>query len=377
MSSRTNSTPLLGHIPEEKSALVESFLKEHYGMIAPASGIQKFLEPTASSNVFFCKTDANGPVVIKESFWYADTVGSRTARDALAKAYEVSEALRSRGVRFPKCFRTVDDRFVVSEGGYETVVLQFIDGIHFDGTDREFASSGQALGALHREGTTHLRLHPGEEEAIGRMIPVEKPYEESRALFEGTLRERLLTLHHCSVPEVCAAVREHIALMEETMRFIDASGINDASRSRGILHNDFGSNNGLFAEDGTFLSFLDIDQIGIGPHIWDVGNTLASFIHSRRGRDACADIEKNVRLFLRAYHKEFPLPLEEYTLCLAATQRWDMMRSLRSLRRHHYEEDRLSGLLPKLESRVLPRMREAPRFFSFLNEAWIRANVTE
>jgi hypothetical protein len=72
-----------------------------------------------------------------------------------------------------------------------------------------------------------------------------------------------------------------------------------------------------------------------------------------------------------AYHKEFPLPLSEYKLAALASIRWDVMRILRSLRRHHYENNCLPDLLPKIKGRLIARIVAIPEILSFINDEWL------
>lgn len=351
---------------EEAISILE-VLRDNYGLRGELSSCKRFLEKTVSSKVYQCKTD-NGLVVIKKSFWHS-------SKDSFEKAYELSEVLRRKGVLLPKVFKDRDGCYVCEAQGNYFVVLEYVDGEHFSSRDVEFSAAGSALGFFHKNGVKLLIESPKESIEIPRLIPVEKPYEESRSLYEQKLRKQLLGTHECAVPEVCEAIRKNIEIIDRTIEFLDHSRINYDSLSRGIVHNDFHVNNGLYKEDGLFAVFLDIDQIGIAPHVWDIGNTLASFYSNLLLSGKENEFEKKALLFLREHNKVFPLSKEEYLLCLAATQRWDVMRILRSLRRHHYENNRLSGLLPKIKDRLIPRLEIMPRVFSFLTEKWLNDNI--
>jgi Ser/Thr protein kinase RdoA (MazF antagonist) len=304
--------------------------------------VERFSEETASSRVYRISLRNGRRVVLKRSFWYFGKMAIR----AIEKAQEVSEPLRLRGVPVPITYLTLKGKYAAKYNGGQITLLEYIEGEYFTANDRQFIEAGRALAIFHREGEVFLRKHPIERVLIAKKIPVEKPYE-------------------CSVPDVCSAVRDHIHIFDQTIKILDRSGISNRELSSGIVHNDFNVKNCFFKKDGAFSSFIDIDQLGIAPFIWDVGNTLLSFVSKSK------NYEHSAELFLAAYHKEHPLPLNEYLLIIAAAVRWDMMRILRSLRRHHYENDRLVNLLPKIKSRLIARVIQAPKIFSFLDENWL------
>jgi Ser/Thr protein kinase RdoA (MazF antagonist) len=153
-------------------------------------------------------------------------------------------------------------------------------------------------------------------------------------------------------------------------------GFKEKLLQKGILHNDFNYANGLYDEKGNLTSFLDTEQLGVGPYTWDLGNTLASFYSKFKSKMTQKEFEERVRAFLQRYHQIHPLPHEEYELILASTERWDVMRVLRTLRRHHYEGNRFPELLPKITERLLPRLRELPSVFNFMTKEWIKETLS-
>jgi Ser/Thr protein kinase RdoA (MazF antagonist) len=352
-----------------------AILENAYGFELIPGTLSRFTEKTAASKVYKAEIKKVGPVVIKLSFWYYDMSAALKLRRIYERAYQLSEELRKRGVALAPVFKNKEGLYVSLVGTHYLTVSAFAEGNHFSSRDEEFASSGAALGVFHREGAAYLKDYPEETEAIPREIPVEKPYEDSRPLYEKSLRAELVADHgDCAAKEICAAIRNQIGEIDKAIAYVDASGVNAKERSSGILHNDFHTNNALFLPDGKLSIFLDIDQIGVGPHIWDVGNTLFSYGSNFLKNHTAEEFALRVAAFLRAYHKEFPLPLPEYKLILAAGMRWDLMRILRSIRRHRYENNRLPDLLPKIKDRLIPRLIGMPRIFQFLTEDWLRKN---
>jgi len=369
----------LGPVEKTESQRIENILVQNYGWEIEPGTLARFLEKTASSRVYQIKIKGLGLKVIKDSFWYGgqSEEEKRKSLAALEKAYKISEALRKKGVALPEVFLNKQGKFITQfESSYFTA-LDFLTGEHFSSRDEEFTASGAVLAFFHKKGAEYLLENPAEKETIEKLIPAEKPYEESRQMYENFLREDLLKPHQCGFPEVCRSFRENIEAIDETIKFIDSSGVLSPDLSNGILYNDFHTNNALFTPDGSFSGFLDIDQIGVGPFVWDLGNTLASFASNFLTRTPGADFEPKARFFLKAYHREFSLPLKEYELCLAATQRWDVMRILRTLRRHRYENNRLPELLPKVSDRLIPRIIAAPKVFSFITEDWLKRNLAD
>lgn len=356
-------------VSEDVRRDVVSVLTNRFALSVVPESVVQFTEKTASSAVYRATMTDGAMIVIKTSIW----VGPGPA---LEKVYEVSEALHAAGVPMARTFRTSNGAFAGEAGGKQYIVQSFVSGEHFSARPEHFSAAGAALGLFHKAGRAHLAAHTGEEAEIERLIPVEKPYEESRALYDTGLRETLLSPHVCSVPTVCAAFVQNVGRIDQVIADIDASAIHSPQRSRGLLHNDFHTNNALFAEDGTLNCFLDLDQIGVGPHIWDVGNTLASFASNVFTRDPSTQFEPLAKAFLQAYHQTHPLTVEEYQLTVMASQRWDVMRILRSLRRHHFENNRLPGLLPKIADRLIPRLTRFPEMMSFMNDSWIQEYLT-
>ncbi len=364
-------TVAIGYAPvtDEVRTRIVTVLAERFQLPVLPESIVQFTEETASSAVYRVTGQDGQSYVVKTSIW----VGPGPA---LEKVYEVSEALRLAGVPMAQTVRTTDGRFAGESGGKQYIVQSFVSGDHFSARPEEFTAAGAALGHFHQAGATYLAAHPQEEALIPQLIPVEKPYEESRALYSTGLRDTLLSTHTCSVPTVCAAFREQVAVIDRVIAEIDASSVNAADRQHGLLHNDFHTNNALFAADGSLNCFLDLDQMGVGPYIWDVGNTLASFASNVYTRNQDTDFTPLAAAFLTAYHQTHPLPAEEYRLTVMASQRWDVMRMLRSLRRHHFENDRLPGLLPKIADRLIPRLTRFPAMMSFLDDTWIHQHLT-
>lgn len=364
-------TVTIGYAPiaDEVRRSIIAVLSEKFGLVAVPESVVQFTEETASSSVYRATLTDGVQVVVKTSIW----VGPGPA---LEKVYEVSEVLRAAGVPMARTFRAHDGFFAGEAGGKQYIVQSFVSGDHFSARPEEFAAAGAALGSFHKAGAAYLAAHPEEDALIPQLIPVEKPYEESRALYSTGLRDTLLSAHTCSVPTVCAAFREQVAVIDRVIAEVDASAVNAPERQRGLLHNDFHTNNALFAADGSLNCFLDLDQMGVGPYIWDVGNTLASFASNVYTRNHDTDFTPLAAAFLTAYHHTHPLSADEYHLTVMASQRWDVMRMLRSLRRHHFENDRLPGLLPKIADRLIPRLTRFPTMMSFLDDDWIHQHLT-
>lgn len=350
---------------------IKKFLAEEYGLAA--SSLKAPDENTASSRVFIANIVGLGKVVVKESKWYPGFTTDPFS--VLGKIYEVAEALKKRGVPLQTAYKNKRGKFVSEFGGSPWVVLEYKNGSQFSGRPEEFSAASAALAGFHKAGVSYLFECPEDKKNIADLIPVEKPYEESAILYRNGFRSLLLKAHSCSSVPVCDAVKNNISILDEAMAFVNERLSGLAKLSGGILHNDFNYANGLYEPNGSFVAFLDVDQIGSGPFVFDVGNTLASFSTPFLKNHSYEEFEKAVGEFLRAYHKINPLPFGEYGFILHATQRWDMMRILRSLRRHHYENNRLPELLPKITERFLPRITEAPKIFSFLTDAWIKENV--
>lgn len=378
MLTKTETVEAVAASVADKEWIV-AMLREDYGLVVSPESVFKFLEKTASSHVYRAVVSDGRTVVIKRSFWYTDPKANYgAARVALETAYEVSESLAARGVPLPRLFVARgrgDSRYVVRAGRDFVSVFQFCEGEHFSGQIAEFRSVGEALGIFHREGRV---LGKKIERRILADIPVEKPYEDSRALWDTGLRETLLAAHKCAFPAVCGAFRDNIALIEKTMELVDASGVNAPERVRGLVHNDFHVNNGLYRPDGSFSCFLDIDQVSVAPLVWDIGNTLVSLISNFVTREGSeSDIEKVVREFFRGYRREHTIPHEELLLIVPAGLRWDLLRLLRSLCRHRFENDRLSGLYDKIATRIIPRFKRIPALLSFITPNWFARETAE
>ncbi|MBI2627899.1 MAG: phosphotransferase [Candidatus Niyogibacteria bacterium] len=371
MAEKTEKIRFIALAKKEAKEVLQIITENYEEEFHSPVRIERFLEEIASSRVY-CITFRNGwRAVLKQSFWYS----GKGAIEAIEKAQEVSQALRLQGVPLPMAYLTLKGKYTAGYNGDQITLLEYIEGEYFTADDRQFIEAGRALAVFHREGEAFLRKYPIERAMIAEKIPVEKPYEESRVIYDK-LRRDFLTEHQCSVPDVCAAVRDHIHIFDQTIKMLDGSGISNRKLSSGIVHNDFNVKNCFFKKDGAFSCFIDTDQLGVAPFVWDVGNTLLSFLSSISSTSRSnVNYEHSAELFLAAYHREHPLPLNEYLLIIAAAVRWNMMRILRSLRRHHYENDRLVNLLPKIKSRLIARIIQTPQIFSFLDENWLRKKI--
>ncbi len=367
VSMRSHTVPI-ALVPADPSIrqAVAAALREGYGIPADADGIRAFSEETVGSTVFLAETD-RGPVVIKR-YVHAD-------RRALEMSSTVSEALRERGAPLAPVFRTRSEGHVHPDGSAAVVVSGFVDGAHFDARPVEFAAAGEALGRFHAAGAAYLRERPEAWTAIADAIPEDKPYGESVGLYADGLREELLAGHVCAIPEVCEAFRAGVGTVDAAVALVAASGLWAPERTRGILHNDCHANNMLFAPDGALRAALDVDQMGIGPFAADLGNTIASLSSNVATRGREQEVEPGARAFLRAYHRAFPLPTEEYLRVLAGTQAWDVRRVLRRLREHRDGREVPPVLLRKVVERFLPRLSRTPALFAFLTEGWVRETL--
>lgn len=341
--------------PEEADA-VRGALEEGYGIACDA--VSRYAEKTTSA-VYRCSVPGKEPVVVKRIGWTGDL-------GAIRRAADVGAWLRALGVALPKILKTLDGDTVAKDGDATYQALEHLPGEHFSCRIEEWASAGSALGKLHAAGAALLRDRPSLAEAISRDIPVQMPYEESRAMYLSGLRETFLEDHDCAFPKVCAAFRDALPNLEAAMDSVDSAFAGKTLPS-GIVHNDFHTNNGLFLEDGSFSGFLDLDQIGVGLLVWDIGNTLFSFASNAVARGEESRVREFTEAFLEAYGKERPLESGERELIVAAGVRWDLLRIFRSLRRHRFEGDRFPGNIRKIEERLIPRVRKAPEMFGFLD----------
>lgn len=341
---------------------IAEFVSHAFGLTRPRAAS---LGGKTESSALWKIEVREGIFVLKGSSWYAGF--AKHPEHALERVYSVAARLAERGVPLQSARRTLQGGSVVKWNGLPAVLLEYREGLPFDGSDAQFASAGAALADFHRTGAGLLKDEKGLRERIIVEVPVEKPYEESRALYlRGGFRAKLLALHACAEQATCDAVRAAIPLLDKTIAFIDASFEKAGILTESILHNDFSHANGLYRADGTFAAFLDVDQLGVGPCVFDIGNTLASFATEFLKKGTQKELEKRVNTFLTAYRAGFPLPEQEYVLVLAATEQWDVMRILRTLRRHHFENNRLPDLMPKITKRFLPRIASAPEWFGFL-----------
>lgn len=341
---------------------ITKFVSDVFGIkvrcVAPLS------EKAESSSLLKVEAD-EGIFVLKSSSWYGGF--AENPKRALECVYEVAARLAGLAVPLQTARRMRAGNFVVDFNNLPTVLLEYKEGWPFDGSEAQCAGAGAALAGFHKAGTELLKSEKGLRERIRMEVPVEKPYEESRELYlHGGFREKLLIPHECPEKETCDAVREAVPLLDQTIAFIDHTLTNAGTLTESIVHNDFSYTNGLYRTDGSLASFLDVDQLGVGPCIFDIGNTLASFATEFLKKGTQKELEQRVNAFLSAYSRVFILSGREYMLVLAATQRWDIMRVLRTMRRHHFENNRLPALVPKVSKRFLPRIAAAPEWFGFL-----------
>ena len=340
--------------------MIPELLKHVYGLVVAHSVTPE--QPGVSSRVVIVELDDGRKLVIKESAWYDGFSVDPSA--VLEQVYTLAATLKARGVLLQTAIPNKHGNFVTDQKGKHLVVLKYLEGKTFSGDLREFAAAGRAMGQWHKAGRGVGSTTP---------IPVEKPYEESRALYLHNFRGKLLSEHVCALPEVCQLVRDKIDLLDKQMIMIDSVFAANPPQTITLLHNDFNSENGLYHSDGSFATFLDVDQLSRGSAVWDLGNTLLSLLSSVFPADDENGHQKATYYFLRAYHQELPLASAEYQLIPAAAIRWDVMRILRSLRRHHLENNRLPALTQKIKDRLLDRLEKTPQLLDFLTAEWLQS----
>lgn len=343
---------------------VVKFVLDTFGVgvrhIAPLS------QKTESSLLWKIEAD-EGVFVLKGSSWYGGFAQNPSV--ALNCTYEVAARLALLAVPLQTARRALSGGFVAIFNGLPFALLEYKEGLPFVGSKAHFISAGTALAGFHKAGAELLKKDRALFDKIRAEVLVEKPYEESREFYlQKRFREKLLAPHECAEKITCDAVRTAVHLLDKTISFIDSSFANAGTLPEGILHNDFSWANGLYKPNGSFASFLDADQLGVGPFVLDIGNTLASFATEFLKKGMQKELEAGIFVFLDAYNAVFPLSQKERSLILPATERWDVMRVLRTMRRHHFENNRLPDLVPKVSARFLPRIKSAPEWFAFLGK---------
>lgn len=335
-------------------------LEREYGISIRA------LEPFggASALVFKVVLDDGSCRVAKISLWYGFT---KDPHAALEKVYDVAAKLAMEGVPLQTAYRCQSGDYVTDVEEGPLVLLRYVDGTAFSGRPEEFEAAGAALARFHVAGAAILAREPGEAEAIRVGIPVEKPYEESRPGW-NILRERIMEPVPGEPPEIAVA-RDAVPQLEVLMRSIDAAFGHPLTVS--ILHNDFSGINGMYGENGGFAGFIDVDQLGVGPCIHDIANTLSSLSTEYCKTHTIEEFHQMALLFMRAYHGVHPLPADEYRFLLAANQRWDVTRILRILRRHFEGGGSFENPLGKMATRFIPRLSQAPATFAFMTADFV------
>ena len=326
------------------------------------------LNGATSAHVFVVTLADGTRRIAKTSLWYGFTDDPKAV---LEKVYAVAEKLGAEGVALQTAQRKVGGDFVAELDGLPLVLLRYVDGVAFTGRPEEFAAAGDALGRFHAAGARILASEPGEAADIRARVPLEKPYEESRAVYVQ-IKERIMLPVQGEPPEVAVA-RDALPQMEELMQFVDVSFKRPLTET--ILHGDFGAPNGLYEDDGRFAGFIDIDQLGVGPSITDIAISLGSLATAYMKTHTLEEFHAMAVVFLRAYHLVHPLPADEYGLLLAANQRWDVMRILRILRRHFEGSGAFENPLKKMATRFIPRLAKAPDIFAFVKEPLTRSII--
>jgi len=328
--------------------------------------VEKYAEATASSRVYRVGFSDGSVWVAKYADWHADT----KAYDAV---YRTTDQLKLLGLPIVTAKKTVDGACgVPTEKGF-LLLLDHVEGEHFPATELAVSEMGRALGRFHAVGLQAEKEGAVSRKEILSVLPTEKPYEESRAMYEKEIRPRIVDGHSCTIPDVCRYVAEHVDLLDHNISLLDT--VDFAGSSSGLVYNDFNINNVLFCPDGTFSGYIDPDQIGIDPYIWDVANGLTSVLSNVvPAQTVTQDVA--IKNFISAYRSEFSLPLADYDLLLASALRWDMLRILRSLRRHYFENDRFPLLTKKIKDRLISRLEKLPELYSSTtNPEWKKGSL--
>lgn len=349
---------------------VVSFLHYAYGFEVLPRSIER-TEDTVSSVVFRVSIQNIGPVILKRTGWFQQSIvdGYAEVASSLEFAYSVAENICASGVPLQRPFRGLDGKIVQRWEGLPTALFSCEEGESLELNRQGYERAGVALALFHKAGTKWIQSDSARIVKAQKVL-VEMPYEESRFQHWARIRSVIESEHACGAPDICHAVRKQIQSLEAHMRGVDASGVFSPERVRGWLHNDFHCGNMLAVKDRVVI--IDLDQSSYGPFIWDIGNTLNSFAAKLRSLDRSGEYEFMTEAFLKGYHSAHPLSLEEYVLIREAGMRWDLMRIMRGMRRLHDQENRLSSLLDKIPARLMPRLEWFVFGFGFLDREWLK-----
>jgi Ser/Thr protein kinase RdoA (MazF antagonist) len=342
---------------------IGKFLQDLYAF--PICSVGR-LERSEASGRFLVSLEDGRKILVKQSHWYDFT--SRPER-ILEKVHALGNEIKKHFPRLQAAYPSLSGRFCLLQDGLPTLVLPYFVGSDFAGTERDLAAAGRALASFHLAGLEFLKRKAGEYENIRKMIPVEKPYEESVIIYKDYFRRILAKSHDCAEKSICDSIRQHLPLIDNTIDFVEEYFSAAGRWTHGIIHTDFNFGNVIYGEDGEAF-VLDIDLLNVGLLGEDIGTALVSFLLAlkKKGRSDLSDIALT---FLRAYHRVNPLSAADYLLILPSIQKNTIARILRIMRRHHFENNRLPEMMKKIPDRFLKRLIDSPREFSFLTEDWL------
>lgn len=326
---------------------------------------------TISSSLYFVDFEDGTKAVLKGSLWYKGF--AEDPAHVLESVYTVADALKRREIPLQGAIRLPLGRFTFTAEGLQYALLDYVSGHAFSGSEAELRAAGNALGRFHKEGS--IVMQDDAVKTAAHAIPFEMPYEESLAAYRSSLRAQIVTGHDCQEQDTCTALRNRLEEIDREIAYVE-SAFAHITPVQTLLHNDFHASNGLYTEEGTFAGFLDIDQLGYGEAISDFGNTLVSLVGSLPSETTSEQLQQRVTEFIRAYHRIHPLSLAEYAAAPAAGMRWNLLRILRSTRRHYNESNRFPELHRKSPMRI-DKFTTIKTTFAFMTPEWIQHVLQE
>ncbi len=343
----------------EKKQLIQ-VLQTHFG-VNDVEHISQYNEPTPVSRIFRVNTK-DTVYLLKHLLWRPATTEKEKQASHTAHAFieKLTAHFQSQGLPVPLPAKDV----AVEDQNFFSL-HPFVLGEHATTTKAELEDAGRLLAQFHQVGLRLLEAQPNLYEEIPTHIPFDKPFEDSVPVWEQ-LKQDLAEGHACSKPEVCAYFKRNIPHVDKLMRFVQQH-LHPKALQQGICHMDFHPNNTLVRQ-GKIVAMLDFDNLAVAPLADDVANSLMHFVGNAIHQGVWDSYKEATRAFLAGYNSVRLLSAEELQSLVPYIVRWELMRSLRSLRRHYYEGDRLPGLLDKLPKRIFPNALTAVEHYGFLME---------
>ena len=273
------------------SALVAYDLRGYRGsrtIIVDGERLKLLSERSETSRKVIIDCGTYGLSFLKQIPWYCDT------SDTVRFHHRLTRYLITAGIPVPRIKRTQDDRTWLEAHGGRFVLMEYIDGVPFDGSVGHCATAAHTLSALHRHGESFSIVDSDPRTSLAAIV-----------LSHVMLARKLKS---CS-----------IEILDEIESFAHRWFSIEEPLSVIPVHGDFIPWNLAFGKDSV-TAVYDLDNAAIDTRLHDLGEAIVAFFGLRYVGQSSRLVPQGIQnpdaravaAFIRTYDAALPLWPKEW-----------------------------------------------------------------